>query len=64
MVDSKIINNKLTILFVIFIYFMTNFLECINESNSSNRQVVACAVCEEKAVSRLLTTVPRSLIKV
>lgn len=39
------------------------FLECISE-NTSNTQVVACTICEEKAVSRLLTTVPRSLIKV
>lgn len=45
------------------IFLIIVFLECVNE-NASNRQVVACAVCEEKAVSRLLTTVPRSLIKV
>ncbi|XP_001947369.2 myosin-9 isoform X1 [Acyrthosiphon pisum] len=37
--------------------------ECISESTSVN-QVVTCTICEEKAVSRLLTTVPRSLIKV
>ncbi|KAF0762926.1 PHD finger protein [Aphis craccivora] len=37
--------------------------ECVSESTSIN-QVVTCTICEEKAVSRLLTTVPRSLIKV
>lgn len=44
-------------------YLLYFVLECLNE-NVSNGQVVACTICEEKAVSRLLTTVPRSLIKV